>query len=80
MSELWASGGTANGADVVPLLERCWGSVAVVAKRLFTHGEVTHADVCRALSIPPTDHGYHRSLILAGSAPGSFTVTRQGQQ
>ncbi len=69
-------GGTAAGADVVPLLERCWGAVATVTQQLFRDSKVTHADVCAALSIPTADNGMERSAILAGATPGTFTITR----
>jgi hypothetical protein len=74
--ELSRSGGSFMGAGVVPLLERCWPSVAQLAAQLWTNSEVRHEHVCAALQIPERDNGFHLSLIRSGSAPGSFTVTR----
>ncbi len=74
--QLCASGERAAGADVVPLLLRCWPAVATIARQLFDGGCVGHADVCKALSIPVADNGPWRSAILAGSAPNSFTIVR----
>lgn len=76
---LCAAGGPVVDAKVVPLLERCWESVAVVAAQLFQTGAVTHAEVCSALGIPPADNGVELSMIRSGCAPGSFSVTRPGQ-
>lgn len=74
---LQASGGTAAASARMPvLLERCWPSVVTLAQRLWHPGIARHADVCAALSIPTGDNGHERSLILAGSAPGSFTTTK----
>ncbi|MGO9157326.1 hypothetical protein [Mycobacterium sp.] len=73
---LCAAGGSAMGSDVVPLLERCFTAVGIVAKQLFSDNCVTHADVCKALGIPASDNGIERSTILSGSSPGSFVITR----
>ena len=36
---------------------------------LHREGEIRHADVCRALDIPPENNGHHRSIIASGSWP-----------
>ncbi|MCV7377939.1 hypothetical protein BST11_21005 [Mycobacterium alsense] len=74
--ELSRAGGSVTGAGVVPLLERCWPSVAKLAGRLWQHSDVRHEHVCAALQIPASDNGFHLSLIRAGTAPGSLKVTR----
>jgi hypothetical protein len=75
---LCAAGGTEAAAGVEPLLERCWGSVTTLARKLYRDGEARHDDVCAALGL--TDCGgpgsVELAMIRAGSAPGSFTVTR----
>lgn len=75
---LCASGGTAAGSDVVPLIERCWGAVMTVAQKLFRDGCVTHKDVCAALGLSPDPEtrGIELAMIRSGSTPGSFSVTR----
>ena len=77
---LTAAGGESAGDAVVPLLERCWPSVAELAARLHKHGKVSHADVLAALSLSDdADTRAHEvALIRAGAAPGSFTVSRPG--
>jgi hypothetical protein len=63
---------------VQPVLERCWASVLKLADKLVEAGEVNYDAVCKALGIPVADNGYERALILSGSVPGSFSVTRAG--
>jgi hypothetical protein len=74
--ELSLTGGSFKGAGLVPLLERCWPSVARLAAQLWSDSEVRHQHVCAALQIPERDNGFHLSLIRSGSVPGTFTVTR----
>ncbi len=74
---LCASGGTAAGADVVPLLERCWEAVEAVARTLNRFGRASHADVCSALKLSrdPETRAVELALIRSGRAPGTFRVT-----
>ncbi|OBG00694.1 hypothetical protein A5773_04190 [Mycobacterium sp. 852014-52450_SCH5900713] len=74
--ELSRAGGSVTGAGVVPLLERCWPSVAKLAAQLWSNSDVRHGDVCAALQIPERDNGFHLSLIRSGTAPGNLKVTR----
>lgn len=75
---LSASGGHTEGAQVVPVLERCWPSVVTVAQKLILDGEVRHEDVCAALGL--TDGGgsgsFELALIRSGNAPGTLRVSR----
>ena len=75
---LSAAGGIVAGAGITPLLMRCWPAICAVAAKLWRDSEIGHADVCAALGL--TDGGGPGSLELAmirnGSAPGTFTVTR----
>jgi hypothetical protein len=77
---LTAAGGESAGDAVVPLLERCWPSVAELAAKLHEHGKVSHADVLAALRLSADDQtrAVELSMIRSGVAPGSFTVTRPG--
>ncbi|WP_374025610.1 hypothetical protein [Mycobacterium sp. HNNTM2301] len=74
--ELSRAGGSVTGAAIVPLLERCWPSVAKLAAQLWSNSEVRHADVCAALRIPQRDNGFHLSLIRSGTPPENLKVTR----
>jgi hypothetical protein len=74
--ELSRLGGSVTGAGVVPLLERCWPSVAKLAAQLWSNSEVRHEHVCAALHIPERDNGFHLSLIRSGTAPANLKVTR----
>jgi hypothetical protein len=58
-----------------PLLERCWGAIASVARRLWTSGEAHHEHVLSALGLTRDTAATGLSQIRAGSPPGSFTVT-----
>lgn len=75
---LCAAGGPHMGAEVVPLLERCWPAVKAVTTKLYRTSRADHADVCAALGL--SDDGGPSSLGLAmirsGSTPGTFTVAR----
>ena len=75
---LLASGGTAAGAEVVPLLERCLPAISGVAARLWSDNAVTHADVWQelGLSTDPATRGVELAMIRSGSIPGRFTVTK----
>lgn len=77
---LTAAGGESAGDAIVPLLERCWPSVAELAVRLHQTGKVSHSDVLAALSLSedPDTRAHEVALIRAGAAPGSFTVKRPG--
>lgn len=55
---------------VPPLLDRCWPAVVRVAQQLFTTGEATHDDVCKALGLPPGDRGGPGSSALASLRAG----------
>jgi len=75
---LLASGGTAAGAAIMPMIERCWGPICAVAGKICASGHVRHRDVLEALgssSDGPTA-ALQLSHIRSGSVPGSFTVTR----
>lgn len=74
--ELSRAGGSATGAGIVPLLDRCWPSVAKLAAQLWSNSDVRHADVCAALHIPARDNGFHLSLLRSGTAPANLKVTR----
>ncbi|OBK97748.1 hypothetical protein A5645_05600 [Mycobacterium asiaticum] len=69
---LTAAGGTYAGADVVPLVERCWPALARTATRLHRAGEVHQADVLAALGI--TDGGGPGSTQLANLRAGLRAV------
>ena len=75
---LTAAGGSDAGDAVVPLLERCWPSVAELAALLFRTGKVSHSDVLAALKL--SDDAGVRAVelaqIKAGAVPGSFTISR----
>ncbi|OPX12482.1 hypothetical protein [Mycobacterium sp. AT1] len=73
---LGLAGGTHLGADVVPLLDRCWPAVLAVAKKLYSDGEATQADACSALGI--TDGGGYTSVQLASLRSGGRTVPAFG--
>lgn len=77
-AELTAAGAMVSDVatgELANLLTRCWPAVIAVAVQLHRTGEVSHENVCSALSIPPRGNLHHLSLIRSGSAPGSFTVT-----
>jgi hypothetical protein len=68
-------GMTVPSTEVLPLLTRCWSSVAELATRLYTHGSATHRDVLDALGVPGTSvQQHHAAAIRSGAVPGSFTV------
>ncbi|MCV7122409.1 hypothetical protein [Mycobacterium lacus] len=71
-----AAGGPAAAAGIIPVLQRCWPSIATVAARLWRTTDVRHDDICAALGIPAADTGHELSLIRSGCAPGSFTIKR----
>lgn len=75
---LVAAGGLDAGDAVVPLLERCWPSIAELAELLHRTGSVSHTDVLRSLrlSADPVVRSLEVSMIRAGAAPGSFSVSR----
>ncbi|MDC8992419.1 hypothetical protein PR371_00300 [Mycobacterium marinum] len=50
---------------VPPLLGRTWPAVTSVARTLFTNGEASHGDVCRALGLPDGDRGGPGSTAVA---------------
>ena len=76
------NGGTSAGAEVRPLLERCWGAVAKVAGHLWQDGEIFPGDVHAALGLShdPATRAVELSMIRSGAAPGSFTVTMPGHR
>lgn len=72
----------ASGADTAAtrleldnMLERCWGAVTTVARKLWRDGEVMHSDVLTALGLDEGTAGMGLALIRSGRTPGSFTVT-----
>lgn len=75
---LTAAGGPDAGEAVVPLLERCWPSIAELAERLHKHGSVSQTDVLAALrlSADPATRTLEVSMIRSGAEPGTFSVTR----
>ena len=77
---LTAAGGESAGDAIVPLLERCWPSVAELAAKLHQTGKVSHADVLAALRLSADDQtrAVEVSMIRSGAKPGSFTVKRPG--
>jgi len=77
---LTAAGGESAGEAIVPLLERCWPSVATLAAKLHEHGQVSHSDVLAALRLSddPGTRAVETSMIRSGAEPGSFTVSRPG--
>ncbi|MGV0646770.1 M50 family metallopeptidase [Mycolicibacterium sp. XJ2546] len=74
---LCAAGGAHTGAEVVPLLERCWPAVKAVTTKLYFKGRASHQDVCKALGL--VDDGGPSSLGLAmirsGGVPGTFNLS-----
>jgi len=60
---LVASGGTHLGTGVSVIIDRHWGAVIEVARKLVAQAEVHHEDVCAALGI--TDGGGRTSLDIA---------------
>lgn len=66
-------------AEVLPLVTRCWPSLAELAHRLVKDGEFGHSDVLAALSIPAGASAdvvaRYASAIRNGSIPGTFTIT-----
>lgn len=76
---LVASGGTATAdPEVEVMVERCWSAVVAIAAKLHRHGSVTESDVLAALSLSadPATRSLELSMLRAGSAPGSFSVSR----
>lgn len=75
---LTAAGGPDAGESVIPLLERCWPSVAELAVKLHRTGRITEADVLGALSLSadPATRTLELSMIRSGAEPGSFSVSR----
>jgi hypothetical protein len=71
-------GGTATGAAVIPLLERCWPAIRALAARIAEHSSVRHDDVCAALglSTDPATMAVGLAHLRSGRTPGSFTVSR----
>ncbi|WKG01383.1 hypothetical protein [Mycolicibacterium sp. HK-90] len=69
---LTAAGGLHTGADVQPILERCWPAVLTVARQLHLTGEAHHDDVCAALGV--TDGGGMTSVQLASLRSGGHQV------
>ena len=65
--------------EVLPLVTRCWESIADLALRLTQHGEADHTDVLAALKIPGGASAdvtaHYAAAIRSGRAPGSFTIT-----
>ncbi|BBZ64515.1 hypothetical protein [Mycolicibacterium monacense] len=59
---------------VPPLLDRAWPAVVRVAQQLFTSGEATHDDVCKALGI--TDGGGTGSSQIASLRAGLRSVPK----
>lgn len=75
---LIASGGTATAdPEVEVLIERCWSAVGAVAGKLLRDGSVTEGDVLAALglSADSATRAMECSMIRAGAAPGSFSVS-----
>ena len=63
---------------MIPLLERCWPSVAEVAVKLHRHGKVSHSDVLAALRLS-ADAGTRAteiSMLKSGAAPGEVRRVR----
>ena len=69
-------GGSAAGAGVIPVLARCWPSVAALAAQLWRETIIRHSDVLAALGLTEATAGMGISMIRSGCAPGSFTITR----
>jgi hypothetical protein len=69
------NGGTAAGAEVVPLLQRAWPAVTRLAAQLYRTGEVFPSDVVAALRLSrdAATRAIELSMIRSGAAPGSFT-------
>lgn len=51
---LVAAGGLHEGADVQPIIERCWSSVLTLARQLHRVGQVHHEDALAALGVDTT--------------------------
>ena len=77
---LTAAGGPDAGEAVIPLMERCWPSVAELAAKLHRHGKVSHSDVLAALRLSDDagTRSIELSMIRSGATPGSFSVSRPG--
>ena len=75
---LTAAGGESAGESIVPLLERCWPSIAGLAELLHRNGKASYSDVLRVLSLSedPGARAIEVSMIRSGAAPGTFTVKR----
>ncbi len=69
------AGGTAAGAGIVPLMQRCWGSVARLAAQLYRESDVKHADVLAALQLTEQTAPIGLPSIRSGAVPGSFRVS-----
>ena len=74
---LTAAGGESAGESIVPLLERCWPSVAELAAKRLRHGQVSHADVLAALRLSDdaATRAVEVSMLKSGAEPGSFKVS-----
>lgn len=74
---LTAAGGVAD-PEVELLIERCRAAVGANAAKLLRAGSVAEADVLAALglSADPATRAMEASMIRAGAAPGSFSVSR----
>ncbi|TDZ77067.1 hypothetical protein [Mycobacteroides salmoniphilum] len=60
---------------VLPLVLRCWPSIARLASQIHHDGPVDHAAVLAALGIPSTEDAlFHAAQIKAGQRPGTFTI------
>ncbi|WP_157897492.1 hypothetical protein [Mycobacteroides chelonae] len=60
---------------VLPLVLRCWPSIAQLASQIHHEGSVDHAAVLAALGIPSAEDALlHAAHIKAGSTPGSFRI------
>ena len=68
-----AGGGTATGVGITPMLERCWPAICAVAARLFSHSQVSHDEVTKALglSVDPD------TAAIRGSPTSGRVVHRQ---
>jgi hypothetical protein len=70
------AGGTAAGAGIVPLLERCFPAIRRVAAQLYRESAVKHGDVLAALGLTEDTAPMGLAAIRSGCRPGSFTITR----
>lgn len=72
----FARGGPAvPRTELMPLLLRCWPSVAELATRLYTDGSATHQDVLDSLGCPSAAlQSHYAASVRAGAVPGSFHI------